>query len=444
MINVSPIKSFSGSFTVPSSKPETQRAILSASLASGTSRVNNDLRCFETKLMKDAVKQFGATIEEHNGFLKIHGVSNNINFIDPEINCAGSALVFRVFLALSCLASKSIKLNADITLSKRVMKPLFHSLMSLGAEFKFINEDFKAPCVVLPSNLHGGTCYLPCNISSQYITALLYLSPFLPNPLSIKLDGIPYSASYIEQTLESFTSAGINFKHNDELSQYDIVPSSFQAFNQDISGDFTSSSYLLACAILFPGKITLKNISKRSLQGEIIILELLDYLDISYQYDDTRCELIIMNNKDRLVGDIEINVKNGPNITPTLAVIGAYIEGTFIVRGAKVCQYHKCPRIAVIVGELKKLGVNIKLLYDENNDSDGFMIQGKKNYTGGAVFDSHHDHRILMSLYVASLRADSPSQIATSNLSSVEASFPEFFEVIKLANNNNKEEIVYV
>lgn len=439
IISIRPIQTFNGVFDIPPSKPETQRAILAAALASGTSLITHDLRCLETILMKNAIKTMGAQVIEQAQKLEIHGCANNPIFADSSIECAGSALVFRIFAALATHSQHPINLKADGTLSKRIMKPLFDALMSLGGKYDFGQAPSKAPCCVLPSRLCGGVCHLPGNISSQFITSLLFFGPLLNDALEIHVDFPPHSSSYIKQTLHTLALAGVNVEYNNQLTFLKTLPSKFRSFNVNIDGDFTSASYLLGCAILFPGKTVFNNINIRSLQGEAIILDLLSALDMKFSFSEEKKQLTIDNQLDTLRGDIEINVKNGPNITPTLAAIGAYITGSFTVRGAKLCQYHKSPRIEVIVYELKKLGVDISLIYDENNICDGFTVRGKASYTGGATFNSHNDHRILMSLYVAALKANSPCQIKTSGLSSVKTSFPDFFNIItstkRLAKN---------
>ncbi|MCH9644406.1 MAG: 5-enolpyruvylshikimate-3-phosphate synthase, partial [Gammaproteobacteria bacterium] len=205
-----------------------------------------------------------------------------------------------------------------------------------------------------------------------------------------------------------------------------------------ITGDFTSASYLVACALLFPGVSTFTNVDLNNLQGEKIIFDLVNMLNVTMHYEADSHVLIIDNQHEYLSGDIEISVKDGPNITPTLAAIGAYVEGEFVVRDATVCQYHKCNRIRTMVEELKKFGVNIRPIF-KNNLWDGFVIKGKRSYPGNVTFSTDfRDHRIIMSLFIAALRAESTSFFSVDNMNLIKDSFPGFMNVFK----TEKEKVV--
>jgi 3-phosphoshikimate 1-carboxyvinyltransferase len=125
-----------------------------------------------------------------------------------------------------------------------------------------------------------------------------------------------------------------------------------------------------------------------------------------------------------LRGDIEIDATDFPNIVPTLATIGSYVKGRFRVVGGKITRFHKTSRIEAMVTELSKAGVDIAVLYD-HGVCDGFEIRGASAYPGFREFSSWGDHRIFMSLFVASLRMRQPCLL--SGYEDVRLSFPEFF-----------------
>src|SRR6185437_11151774 len=173
LLAVDPIDSFSGTFRVPSSKPETQRAILVGTLAGGTSHIYNDLRCDETETMKNACRAFGAKITDHDGFLEIKGTGGALPDIRRVIQSRGSGLVFRVVTALASALPSPVVVTADANMRKRVMEPLLQALRELGADIESIVNANKAPVVNWGGGLRGGTCRLPGDISSQFITAVL-------------------------------------------------------------------------------------------------------------------------------------------------------------------------------------------------------------------------------------------------------------------------------
>lgn len=438
MLAVHPIESFGGTFCVPSSKPETQRALLTGALASGTSIIRNALICNETEFMMEACRNLGAKITINNNTISVTGVGQYIHFKNKLIDCHGSALVFRVFAALGGLATSEITLTGNETLRHRPMKPLLSVLEDLGAKIEYPEKLYAAPCTLYPSRLSGGLCRLPANISSQYITALLYLGVLLNEPLRIELENVPHSLFYIRQTVDSLQHAGAHVSMNETQTRFDTAPSTLKALSTKIYGDFTSASYLVACALLFPGTSIFTNIDLASLQGEKIIFDVVKQLGIDMRYDAATHELMIHNETGCLSGNIEISVKDGPNITPTLAAIGAYVEGEFVVRGAMVCQYHKCDRINTMIDELRRFGVDIDPLYEEGL-IDGFIIRGKRSYSGNVTFNTDFkDHRIIMSLFILALRADATSFFSYNNMSLIRDSFPNFMDNFELY----KQEIV--
>ncbi|QUW67830.1 hypothetical protein KFQ04_12030 [Pseudomonas synxantha] len=146
-LKVFPTSSIGTIATIPSSKPETQRAIIAASLASGTSYIYNDLRCLETETMKKACRSIGAIIEEQPGRLVVTGTGGLIKPEKKVIDALGSGLVFRVFAALTCFTTTPAVITGDEVLRGRVMEPLFVALEGLGAHISCINHSGKAPIV---------------------------------------------------------------------------------------------------------------------------------------------------------------------------------------------------------------------------------------------------------------------------------------------------------
>jgi 3-phosphoshikimate 1-carboxyvinyltransferase len=159
-------------------------------------------------------------------------------------------------------------------------------------------------------------------------------------------------------------------------------------------------------------------------QGERAIVDILTRLGSRVEFDRERHTLTVDNPDGMPRGGVEVDASDFPNIVPTLAAIGAYTDGRFRVVGGKITRFHKASRIEAMVSELSGAGVDIGILYD-NGVCDGFEVRGAGTYAGGRKFSSWGDHRIFMSLFVASLRMHSPSFF--SGFEDVRLSFPEFF-----------------
>ena len=123
--------------------------------------------------------------------------------------------------------------------------------------------------------------------------------------------------------------------------------------------------------------------------------------------------------------DIEVDLSNGPNIFPTLVVLGAFNPGKTTLFGARLTNLHKCPRISAMMEELQKLGVKVKLLYDDGV-VDGLQIEGKHDHEGDLILNSHADHRLVMALAVGCTRMRRSSVITGSDL--ISHSYPSFYD----------------
>lgn len=409
---------------IPSSKPETQRAILAATLANGKSVIYNDLRCLETSTMKDACRSIGAKIIEEPGRLIIYGTGGKISPEEKVIDALGSGLVFRVLTALTCFSIKPAVITGDTILRTRVMEPLLDAINILGGNVSSINMNGKAPFVNW-GGYAGGECEIAGNISSQFITAILFAAPLAQHSTTLRITGEILSLSYIRQTLATLKAAGIHFSHNADLSEITVFPGEYRPAEYTITGDYTSCSYLVAASTLFPCDLTLKNINSHSLQGEQAILNFVEKMGLQVIRNDEQNELRLINKIGRLRGNFAFDVSDCPNIVPTLAALGSFVDGNFRITGGSITRLHKSPRIKAMVSELSKLGVNITPLY-KNDIYDGFDIQGAANYNGDCSLSSWGDHRIFMSLFVASLRCKQANRL--DGYEDVHCSFPDFFK----------------
>ena len=419
------VEKIEGVATNPSSKPETQRAILAATLAKGKSIIYNDLRCLETESMKGACKLLGAKIIEHENHLEVHGTGGDFKQIKSVVNALGSGLVFRVMTALASVPNHPTVITGDKILRRRVMNPLFVALKELGVNIEHIAEPDHAPIINWGGGFNGGNVSIQGNISSQFITAILFVAPFGNQKTTLKIEGEILSLSYIKQTIEVMRLTGIMVEIVDNYSTIIVHPGKYACSNFTINGDYTSSSYLIVAAAIKGGKTTLQNMNSQSLQGERKIIDIVKTLGVEVSFDHKLNEMTIITPAQGLMGDFEFDASDYPNIVPTLAVLGAYVEGKFKLVGGKITRLHKSPRIKAIISELQKMGVTISPIVN-NGVYDGFEIIGKRSYPGGRLLSSWGDHRIFMSLFVASMGCENSNYL--EGYDDVHCSFPDFFD----------------
>lgn len=420
------VRPFSGTLAgavhVPSSKPETQRALLTATLAEGASVIQNDLRCAETSIVKAACRALGAEISEAPHQLEVVGAGARLRAPGHVLDCVGSGFALRTVLALASGLERPVILTGDGILRSRVLEPLVEALRQAGARVDYVSELGKAPVVNWGEEMYGGRCTLPGDVSSQFVTAMLLAAPRAKHALEIRVDGKLYSSSYVRQTIEAMRRAGVQVEASETMDRMAVHPQTYRPFGARLSGDYTSASYLFALAALFPGTVHISNLARESAQGERLILDVIEELGLDVGFDGDRCT--IHNRTGGLRGSYEFDVSNAPNIVPTLAAIGAFVEGRFRVVGGSITNYHKSPRILAMVAELRKVGVRIEPVYRDGR-ADGFEVRGRATYEGGAELSSWSDHRNFMSLFLASLRMRRPNRIDGAD--SVVLSFPGFF-----------------
>ena len=416
---------------VPSSKPQTQRALLTAALAGGTSTIYNDLRCRETAAMVAACEAIGARVERHADRMVVTGINGL-----AEAACAvtmvqahGSGLVFRVFTALASTLKGPVAITGDTVLRRRPMGPLVASLRELGARIEYLGEEGCAPVLVSSDSLVGGVTTIAGDISSQFITALLLAAPFAQARTQIRITGPLLSQSYIRQTLAAMHEAGIEVSGGDDLRVLEVTPGRYRPHDSTVHGDFTSASYLLAAAALYPGRYVLANMTNLSLQGEKAIIGIVRRLGVALEFDEENKLLHVWNKGAGLRGDHAFDVSDSPNIVPTLAALGSFVDGSFTVTGGSITRLHKSPRVQAMATELGKLGVDIKLI-ERGGVVDGFRIRSDgRPLKGGVQLDDWGDHRIVMSLHMLSGRCLQRNDLKGQD--SVDSSFPGFFEAFE-------------
>ncbi|MEW8625688.1 MAG: hypothetical protein AB2551_08065 [Candidatus Thiodiazotropha sp.] len=414
---------------IPSSKPETQRAIITAALAQGKSVIRRDLRCSETSATKNGVQKIGALVEEYNDELHITGVGNKPRYSEGVIDCKGSGFAFRTMSVISSFVDGAVILSGDKILRSRIMDPLFKGIRDLGGSIETICNERYAPIVNYGSALTGSKCRIPGDECSQFTTAFLLGMPLTDSQVEIAVEGKLASASYVKQTIEALKLCGVSVGAENPTSNYSITPSKYNSFSVNIGGDYTSASYIVAIATLFKCRIIMKGLYSNSHQGEQAIMKFAQKIGLDVKYDDSIGVCTITNSKGRISGNYEIDVLDCPNILPTLAAIGSYINGSLKVTGGRVTNFHKSPRIVAMIRELSKMGVRIIPIY-QGRTLDGFTVYGSDTYKGGVALSSWSDHRIFLSLFIASLRTKQPNLL--DGYKDVHCSFPDFF---KQANN---------
>ncbi|WP_038057132.1 3-phosphoshikimate 1-carboxyvinyltransferase [Thermodesulfobacterium hydrogeniphilum] len=406
-------------FKLPSSKSLTQRALICASLADGTSEVINPLISEDTLLLKQALQETGVEIKEKNEKWIIKGIFPPL-LQEKKIYLGNNGTGSRFFLAFSTLGKGSyIEIYGKSRLHERPVAPLIQALRELSAQIECLEKEGYFPVKVKESGLISKKLNILGNISSQFVSALILIAPYLPEGLELKIEKELISKSYVNMTLNVMKAFGIEVVTDKDLKHFKVPAGSYNATNYEIEADASSASYFLALPlILGKGEIIVENYNANSKQGDVKFLEYIKKMEAEIEV------LSPVGVKVKFEGipkGAEIDLGDTPDLFPTMCVLGAVAEGKTILKGAPHLRYKETDRIKAMVTELRKLGVKAEEL------PDGAIIEGTQNFNS-AFINTYDDHRIAMSFAILGLKI---GNLKIENPECVVKSFPDFWNYIE-------------
>ena len=400
-----------GNITIPPSKSLSHRAIIAASLAEGESKISNVLYSNDIKATIDAMKACGANITEYEDYLIIKG-SNVLRAKDLiDANESGSTIRFMIPIAL--VNNEPITFVGKNHLVKRPLDVFFEIFDKQGIKYER-GEDY------LPLKVNGGLksgeFTVRGDISSQFITGLLYSLPLLDGDSHIHISTNMESKGYIDLTIDMLKMFGIEIKNDNYQDFYIKGNQKFKPCDYVIEGDYSQSAFFLVADAL-GADIKLLAMEEKSHQGDKKIIDDMKAFGFDSKFDKNCLSLKSGNLKSAI-----IDFSQSPDLGPALTVLASLAEGKSEFINASRLRIKECDRITCMKEELNKLGANIEEL------EDGMIIHGVKRLKGG-VCDSHNDHRVAMALAMATLKMDGELKII--NAGSVSKSFPHFWKVFE-------------
>jgi len=404
--------SVSGVVQAPPSKSYTHRAFISALLASGTSNVKNPLFSDDTLATLEACKKLGAKIKSEKDSLEISGFEGE-KIEKCEINCRESGSTMRFLIPVSSVLCKEAVLTGSHGLLKRPVGPIVDALKQLGVDCE--SKEGFPPVIVKGGEIKGGKVEIPGNVSSQFISGLLFALPLAQEKSEIMITSEIESKNYILMTLEVLREFGINVTVSSDMRHF-LIPGNqrYKSKKYVVEGDCSSAAFLFASGVISSEEgILIKGLKEGSLQGDSKIADILKKMGAEIRYQNG-----YRMGKSDLKG-IDIDAKDFPDLVPILAVVATQAEGKTMIKNAGRLRIKESDRLAAITSELKKMGADIK----ENEDS--LEINGPSKLKG-AVIDPHNDHRIAMACSVAGLVAEGETVI--ENPMCIKKSYPEFFD----------------
>ena len=409
-IRIIPTK-LKGDISIPPSKSYSHRAVIAAALTGGESYVDNLNFSVDIQTTTDIMKDFGAEIEQGENFLKIKG-NNGLVVVDNnyiQCNESGSTIRFIIPIALTN-QNEEITIDGKGKLVERPLDTYYKIFDKQGIAYRTTNG--RLP-LYIEGKLKPDVFEVEGNISSQFITGLLYSLPLLDGDSKIIITSPLESKGYVDLTLKILKMSGIEII-NKNYESFEIKGNQkYKEFNYTVEGDYSQVAFWIVAGIL-SDEINCKNVYKDSLQGDKEIVDIVTRMGAKLEISEKSLKVFPSETKGTI-----IDVSQCPDIAPVLTVLAALSEGeTRIVNAARL-RIKESDRITSIKTELNKLGANVE------EDGDSLIIQGVKELEGGVTVDSWNDHRIAMALAIASIKCKNP--IIITGASAVRKSYPNFW-----------------
>ena len=416
-----PTSPITATVEVLGSKSYTNRALIIAALASGTSKLSSASISADSEAMTSALRLLGVSIEEqstpHGVTLTVEGTGGALTPYHGEINVGPAGTTMRFLTALCAgIPGIDVVLSGSERMHVRTIKELVTTLRALGAEIDYLGLEGCPPLRIRSkTHLKGGTIPMDGTVSSQFISAILLTAPLNTGKLSIEIESEQISQSYIDMTLQSMRDFGVEIS-NESYKRYSYAAGQkYKPQELAIEGDASGASYLWGIAAISGGKVTVKNINPRSAQGDIHFPEALMRMGCSVSSD---ARSITVVGAKTLKG-IDIDLSNMPDVAQTLAVVAAFAKGTTVLRGLSTLPGKETDRIAALHTELAKVCIS------SETGPDYLIVHGGE--PAGARIATYEDHRMAMSF--AMMAAKIPG-IEIEEPHVVEKSFPTFWETL--------------
>jgi 3-phosphoshikimate 1-carboxyvinyltransferase len=402
--------SISGSIAAPPSKSYTLRALLCAALAGGRSTIFSPLLSDDTLAAMNVLAAIGVGIESSRNSLEVRG--GDLHGYNGELFCGESAGTLRFMMAVCSLIPGNHLLTAGPSLMKRPVSALISALEQIGVSCR--SNDGYAPLTIRGGNIKGGLVKLPGDISSQFLSALLFIGPLLETGLEIRLTTPLESESYVRMTMACMKEFGIRTDCSHDFRSLLITRQSYQPVDFTVEGDWSSISYFLALGAL-AGKIKVGRLNTNSLQGDSIITSLLQDMGANVDIGPDFIEV----NKSPL-NRIEADLHDCIDLLPTMAVLAAAATGESTFSGIARARIKESDRIASVRQGLLAMGIPTH----ENED----LLIVKGSVVHGAAIDPQNDHRIAMAFSIpGAVAGDTVIQTAEC----VNKTYPEYWQVFR-------------
>ncbi|MDE3055758.1 MAG: 3-phosphoshikimate 1-carboxyvinyltransferase [Verrucomicrobiota bacterium] len=403
---------------VPGSKSYTNRALVMAALTKGPVSLRSPLYSDDTEAMIECLTTLGIHIEKEADQIIVHGDVSAVANKNHLLFTRDSGTTARFMLALSCIVPGIKTIQGSKRLSERPINDLVNALREMSAKIEYIENDYQLPIKVSTSSLSGNSVHLKGDLSSQFCSALLLISPYISKGLTIHIAGPLISKPYVDMTLSYMQEWDVKVIEKDGTYR---VPEG-QSYRKNeclVEGDYSSAGYFFAIAALTKSKITVENLNPFSTQPDRKFLDILAKMGNVVTYGENEVTV-----EGRQVIAQSVDMEDCPDQVMTLALLAAFAKGVTRISGVRSLRHKETDRVSALRKELGKMGIRTEEMHNS------LIIYGTSPHA--AEIETYNDHRIAMAFAVAGMCLEG---MVICHPEVVNKTFPTFWDILDLLRN---------
>jgi 3-phosphoshikimate 1-carboxyvinyltransferase len=444
-LELPPLMSAHGSVRLPGSKSISNRVLLLAALAEGTTEVRDLLHSDDTERMMDALRTLGVKVESlgENAY-RVTGCEGNFPVKEAKLFLGNAGTAFRPLTAALALSGGSYELSGVPRMHERPIGDLVDALRQLGADIRYLGNEGFPPLLISPAKLAGDTVQVRGDVSSQFLTGLLMALPLMNRTVKVEVVGELISKPYIAITITMMERFGVTVQY-EGWSSFTVTAGSRYVSPKEIfvEGDASSASYFLAAGAIGGGPVTVLGVGRYSVQGDICFAKELERMGARISYGELGENLMVARAPEHgRLKAIDCDCNHIPDAAMTLAVVALFAEGTTTLSHIASWRVKETDRITAMATELRKVGATVEegadfISITPPSPPAPLPQAGEGSLLRHAAIDTYDDHRMAMCF---SLAAFGGAGVRINDPKCVAKTFPnyfsEFFNIVQIDPKN--------
>jgi 3-phosphoshikimate 1-carboxyvinyltransferase len=405
-----------GTVRPPGSRSLTNRALVVAALAEGTSDLTEVGFSGDTRICAEALAALGIEVEadEPARRMRIAGCGGRVPPGPKDLYTGDSGTATRFVTALVAAGRGRYRIDGSARMRERPIGDLLEGLAGLGVRARSEAGTGCPPLLVETEGLAGGEVELSGAVSSQYLSGLLMAAPAARGPVTVRVRGELVSKPYVDMTLDVMAAFGAEAEREGYSEFRVAAPHGYRGRGLAIEPDAASASYFLAAAAATGGRVTVEGLARGSAQGAARFAEVLREMGCEVAWSDAG---VTVEGPERLRG-LEVDLNAMPDMVLTLAPLALFARGRTVIRNVANLRVKESDRLSAMAAELGRLGAEVE------EHPDGLSIRPPEEVRA-ADLETYDDHRMAMGLAVVGLKVPG---VRIGGAECVAKTYPEFFE----------------